>query len=283
MVSISDLHYAYDVKGSVHGRKILQGIHMDINPGEITGILGPNGSGKSTMLKNIQLFLEPNQGDITYFSVSHKDIQAKELAKQISLVPQKSGGGQSLRVKEMILLGRIPHMKSRWSGFVPEDYERVNRVIEALHLQDFENRFCHCLSGGEFQKVLLARALSQESPVLLLDEATANLDMHHAMEIMELVQGLATAGTAVAAVLHDFNLAASFCHRLIVMHKGKVFREGTPQEVLTSEVIREVYGIHAYVGHDEMGVPFVLPRKHGTAGESRKSVAREMANQEMAV
>ncbi|AHC14036.1 ABC transporter ATP-binding protein [Salinispira pacifica] len=262
MVIASKLHYAYADGETHHHKNILNGVDLDIRPGQVLGILGPNGSGKTTLLKNIQLFLKPDQGEITYDGIPHTNIKSGEIAKRVSLVPQKSGGGQSLKVKEMVLLGRIPHIANRWAGFSAHDYQIAKAVMESLDLVKFADRHCHCLSGGEFQKVLLARALCQESGILLLDEATANLDMHHSVEIMELVRKRAANGTTVAAVLHDLNLAAAFCDRVVFMHEGVVFRNGLPGETMTAEVIATVYGIDAYVSRDENGIPFVLPRRN---------------------
>ncbi len=261
MIDVKELKFAY---GTVPSQKepvyTLDGVSLEIKKGEIFGILGPNGSGKTTLLKNIQLFLKPAMGEITYFGQSHRELSARRISRMLSLVPQKSGGGMSLTVEEMIRLGRIPHMKNPWEGYSSEDKQVVDEVISRLGLEPFKSRQCHSLSGGEFQKVLLARALAQKSRILLLDEATANLDMRHCVEIMELVQQRAREGCTVVSVLHDLNLAAEFCHRMVLMKKGRVCYRGTPVELFKREVIKEIYDIDARVGYDEAGVPFVLPR-----------------------
>lgn len=256
MISTKDVHFTYKC-----GSKILNGVDLNLPPGEIVGILGPNGSGKSTLLKNIQLFLKPDSGEINYFNLNHNEIKISDLAKKMSLVPQVSSGGKSLSVKDMVLLGRLPHLESKWHGFSKHDHNIVDKILTNLKLKKFKERLCITLSGGEFQKVMLARALAQESSVLLLDEATANLDMNHSVEIMELVKKRAKSGVAVAAVLHDLNLAAAYCDRIIFMHKGRIYKNDTPLKTFTPEIIEKIYGFKAYVDYDNMGVPFVLPRK----------------------
>jgi iron complex transport system ATP-binding protein len=211
------------------------------------------------------LYLKPQDGRIAYFDIPHRDLSSRRLSKLLSLVPQKPEGGAALTVIEMITLGRLPHMESRWSGFSAEDREVVGEFMEKLGLVGFEHRNCHSLSGGEFQKVLLARALVQKSSILLLDEATANLDLHHSVDIMDLVRQFADGGGAVVAVMHDLNLAARFCDRVVLMKSGEVKYEGKPAEVYRTDVIREIYEIDAYIARDDDGIPFVLPRRNGAA------------------
>jgi iron complex transport system ATP-binding protein len=165
----------------------------------------------------------------------------------------------------MILLGRLPHLRNKWSGFSDSDRAVVDDVVSKLGLERFMHRKCHCLSGGEFQKVLLARALVQESEILLLDEATSNLDLHHSVEIMELVCTFAEEGGTVVAVMHDLNLAAKFCDRVVLMKEGKVRYEGPPADVYRRDVISDIYGIDSYISRDDEGNPFVLPRRKKNA------------------
>jgi iron complex transport system ATP-binding protein len=254
-----DLYFSYG------GDPILIGLSLDVYGGEILGVLGPNGSGKTTLLKNLLLYLKPKNGSITYYNGSSGELSEAELtsgaiAKLSSLVPQRSGGGGSLTVFEMVMLGRLPHLKSRWSGFSDLDHEMVEGVMEWLGILRFRDRPCLNLSGGEFQKVLLARALAQDTEILFLDEATANLDMHHAVEIMDLVRDRAGRGKTVIAVMHDLNLAAAYCDRVLLMKKGTVHYQGTPKQVYSPEVIRDIFGMDLYLSEDEEGVPFVLPR-----------------------
>lgn len=239
---------------------ILNGLTLAVRPGEIVGVLGPNGSGKTTLLKNLLLYLKPRVGSISYFGRAHTTLSSRELSRLAGLVPQKSGGGASLSAGEMVMLGRLPHLKSRWTGFSDHDRGVVERTMQCLDIHRFRDRHCSTLSGGEFQKVLLARALVQESSILFLDEATANLDMHHAIEIMDLVRDRVTAGGTAVAVMHDLNLAAGYCDRVVFLRDGVVRYEGAPRDVYRPDVVRDIFGVDLYVAEDDAGVPFVLPR-----------------------
>jgi iron complex transport system ATP-binding protein len=266
-VRTEKLAYSYEPHGGAKNStvQVLKELDIKIDTGKVVGILGPNGSGKTTLLKNLILYLKPQGGRIEYFGKPHADIHSRNLSKTLSLVPQRPGGGASLTVYEMIILGRLPHMENRWTGFSEADRAVVDSFIQKLGLQDLKHRKCHALSGGEFQKVLLARALVQESDILLLDEATSNLDPNHSVEIMELVRNFAGGGGTVVAVMHDLNLAARFCDRVVLMKNGKVKHHGTPHDVYTRSVIHDIYGIDSYISCDDVGVPFVLPRKNRTA------------------
>ena len=173
-LSVKNLSFQYRAPGKYHtATPVLDNLTVDITPGEFTGILGPNGSEKTTLLKNLLRYLEADCGDITIFQRPQKEYCSRELSQKMSLVPQKSRGGASLSVYEMVMLGRLAHMENRWSGYSDRDKSIVDQVIDVFDLEKFKERQCHCLSGGEFQKVLLARALVQQSNILLRDEATA--------------------------------------------------------------------------------------------------------------
>ncbi len=258
---------------SYSGDPILSGLTFAVRPGEIVGVLGPNGSGKTTLLKNLLLYLKPRVGSISYFGREHTTLSSRELSRLAGLVPQKSGGGASLSAGEMVMLGRLPHLQSRWSGFSDHDRAVVERTMQCLDIHRFRERQCSTLSGGEFQKVLLARALVQESSILFLDEATANLDMHHAIEIMDLVRDRVVAGGTAVAVMHDLNLAAGYCDRVVLLKDGVVRYEGAPREVYRPDVIRSIFGVDLYVAEDDAGVPFVLPR---VSRQHPKAVTRVM-------
>lgn len=260
----SNIEYSYrDSVGDV-----LRGLCASFGQREVVGILGPNGSGKTTLLKNLLLYLKPKSGVVSYFGKPHTEFSSRHLARNLALVPQRSGGGETLTVHEMVLLGRLPHLENRWTGYADPDLRAVDNVLAALDIEQFRNRPCASLSGGEFQKVLLARAFVQESEILLLDEATANLDMHHAVDIMDLVAAKASDGAAVVAVMHDLNLAAAYCDRVLLMKDGVVRYEGRPQEVYSEQVMREIYQAEARVDFDEDGVPFVLPRLNRKSREA---------------
>ena len=279
------LHFSYS------DAPILNGLDLTVRRGEIVGVLGPNGSGKTTLLKNLLVYLKPTSGSIAYYTpedltldaIPHaadsRDLTPGRLAKLAALVPQRSGGGGSLTVYEMVMLGRLPHLESRWAGFSDLDRDTVECTMHGLGILRFRDRSCATLSGGEFQKVLLARALVQETEMLFLDEATANLDMHHAVEIMDLVCERADDERTVVAVMHDLNLAASYCDRVVLMKDGVVRYEGAPREVYRPEVIRDIFGVDLYLSEDEDGVPFVLPRLAGRQERTERSRAKEYCRQ----
>jgi iron complex transport system ATP-binding protein len=253
------LHFGY-------GRQaVLRGVDLRLESGEFLGLLGPNGSGKSTFLKNLLGFLQASQGRLVYWdSTSQPD--CLELARRLAFVPQHTGLRGRVSVREAVMMGRLPHLKDRWAGFSEADYHLVDSTLCSLGISRFAERDLACLSGGELQKVVIARCLVQESDILLLDEATSGLDLNHAVEIMELMrQNVDTQGKTVVAVLHDLNLAAQYCDRIALLKDGKVRYLGLPSEVLKADVIEEIYGIRAEVGTDACGLPFVLPKRCSVA------------------
>ncbi|MFW6291501.1 MAG: ABC transporter ATP-binding protein [Spirochaetota bacterium] len=268
--------YSLEARGLTFGytdSPVLNELTLAVRPGELVGILGPNGCGKTTLLKNLLRYLKPVEGSVTIFdgetAVDANDLSSQELARLAALVPQRSGGGATLTVYEMVMLGRLPHMESRWTGFTDADRDIVECTLAGLRIDRFRNRQCSTLSGGEFQKVLLARALVQDSDILVLDEATANLDMHHAVELMDLVRDRLHDNRTVIAVMHDLNLAAAYCDRVVFVKNGAIRYEGPPARTFTTDVIRDIYDSDLYVGRDDHGVPFVLPR--AAAGGVRTS------------
>lgn len=241
-------------------REILKQLNVDIKKGKFTGILGPNGCGKSTFLKNILGYLTPTSGEVYFNENSTHILEKKEKAKIVSLVPQKSSLMTDMSVKDFVLMGRLPHLKSSWAGYTYEDKKKVDDNLEFLGLNRFSERVAVSLSGGEFQRVLLARALTQDPKILLLDEPTSALDLNHAVELLNKVRSLVIEKSLTGvAVLHDLNLAAMFCDELIMMKDGKIKFQGTPGEVLTEENLKDIYNLKAKVIKDEKGVPFVVP------------------------
>jgi iron complex transport system ATP-binding protein len=243
---------------SYRRREILRDISLCFGAGELTGLLGPNGCGKSTFLKNLLGFLQPRSGRIVYVS-------SEERSRGLAYVPQQSGLSTALTVREAVLMGRLPWLRDRWAGYDEEDRRKTEWIIEALALGPLAERDVLHLSGGELQKTLIARALVQEGDVLLLDEATSGLDINHCVEIMELMRRKARdEGKTIIAALHDLNLAAQFCDRVILLKKGEVQFDGHPREAFTGERIEAVYGLRVTVIHDERGTPVVVPCAEGS-------------------
>ncbi|MDR0624008.1 MAG: ABC transporter ATP-binding protein [Treponema sp.] len=246
---------------------VLEEISLSLRPGEFLGLLGPNGSGKSTFLKNLLGFLRPSRGRIV-FSGAETEPGREERARRLALVPQSSGLRAALSVRDLVLMGRLPHLRDRWTGYRRRDREKAEEVLAALGLSSMADRNVLSLSGGEMQKVIIGRCLVQEGDILLLDEATSGLDLNHTIEIMELMQRKAgEEGKTIVAVLHDLNLAAQYCDRIVLLKNGRLNRQGLPVEVLTAEVVEEIYGVRAVVKKDEYGRPVILPRRAEGAGE----------------
>ncbi|MDR1239733.1 MAG: ABC transporter ATP-binding protein [Treponema sp.] len=252
---------AQKISFAYYSRAVLEEISLSLRPGEFLGFLGPNGSGKSTFLKNLLGFLKPSHGRIV-FSGADQEPGREERARRLALVPQSSGLRAVLSVRELVLMGRLPHLRDRWAGYSKADRAKADEVLDALGLAAMAERNVLSLSGGEMQKVIIGRCLAQEGDIILLDEATSGLDLNHTIEIMELMRRKAgEEGKTVVAVLHDLNLAAQYCDRIVLLKNGRIRCQGLPGEVLTGEVVEEIYGIRAVVKQDEYGRPVILPRR----------------------
>lgn len=249
MIKIKNLIFSYGKN------RILENINFSANSGEILSIIGPNGSGKTTLLKCINRILN-SDGEILVDGINIKKLNQIDIAKIISYVPQDGYNFFPQTVFDMVLLGRKPYIS--W-GISKKDIEIVINCLNLIDLKEFALRYFNELSDGERQKVLLARALSQESKILLLDEPTSNLDLKHQYEIFKIIKKLTKENnTTVLSALHDLNLAARFSDRIIMLKNGKIFAEGKPFDVLTEENIFNVYGIKVVV-KKEMGFLNIVP------------------------
>ncbi|MDR2143850.1 MAG: ABC transporter ATP-binding protein [Treponema sp.] len=276
MLRAEGISFAY------HERLVLDDISLSLKAGEFLGFLGPNGSGKSTFLKNLLGFLTPVRGRVVFYDgenspdawhagTGNSAADRAERSRRLAFVPQNSRPAASLSVREMMLMGRLPHMRDRWSGYRKADKEKVEEVLVALGIAHMADRNVLSLSGGETQKVVIGRCLVQEGDILLLDEATSGLDLNHSVEIMELMRKKAgQEAKTIVAVLHDLNLAAQYCDRIVLLKNGRLRYQGSPAEILTGEVVEDIYGIRVVVKTDEYGRPFVLPRRSVPEGEKRQ-------------
>lgn len=225
-----------------YGRElVIKGVSFAIKRGEFLGIIGPNGSGKSTLLRLMSRVLTPQRGGVTFENKDITQMHLKDFCQKVSFVPQDTLINFSFTVQEIVLLGRIPHLK-RMQMEGPRDYavsEDALFLTDALHLK---NRQIDELSAGERQRVIVAKALAQEPVLLFLDEPTAHLDIAHQLQILNLLKKLNLKNNlTIVVVLHDLNLAAEFCSRIILLNEGEVFKEGSPTEVLTYQNIERVY------------------------------------------
>ncbi|MCL2474643.1 MAG: ABC transporter ATP-binding protein [Chloroflexi bacterium] len=231
-------------------------ISFEACPGEIIGLVGPNGSGKSTLIKCLLGILKPQQGTVYLNSQNLLKMLPVKLAHLLAYVPQNTERLPAITVFETVLTGRKPHM--HW--FVAEqDREICARVIIEMNLQELAERQLDELSGGERQRVLVARALAQQPQVILFDEPTASLDIRYQLELWELIQKNATDKKLISIVaVHDLNLAARYCHRLLFLKNGRLYQSGTPQETLTTQALRDIYDVNATISNLN-GMPHVLP------------------------
>jgi iron complex transport system ATP-binding protein len=219
----------------------LKGVDLQVNAGEILGILGPNGSGKSTLLKIMDGLLVPEEGEVFMRGASLKDLGRLELAREVAMVAQENYFRFSFSCLEVVLMGRFPHLKSlQFEG--ERDLNAAIDALTATHALEFSDRSINDLSGGERQRVLLARALAQEPSIILLDEPTSFLDLKYKREVFRMIHSLRRdKALGVVIVTHDIDLIAQYCHRLIMMKNGYVYETGDPEKVITAANIEEVY------------------------------------------
>lgn len=256
-ISIENTTFSYGLSEE----NLLDGINLNIEKGKFIGILGPNGCGKSTLLKVILKYLNPKEGIIKIENKELKEYTQSELAEILSFVPQKSSLTMPLTVEDVVYMGRVPYMKNKWTGFDREDREKVEKIMQMLKIDKFKNRVIFSLSGGEFQRVLLARALAQNTNIMLLDEPTSALDMNYALEIMKLTSYFVQNESLTAVmVLHDLNLASMYCDSIILLKNGKIAYEGTPKELFRPEILEEIYGFNCEVIENN-GFSYVIPNK----------------------
>lgn len=256
MCKVENLFY------SIEEKKILNDISFNVGKGEILGILGPNGSGKSTLLKTLLNYLKKNKGHIHIKDMAIEKYKQKDLAKTIAFVPQKPKLSMSLTVYDFILLGRIAHIKNSLSSYAKDDYNYVNNIIKILKLENFKERDVHSLSGGEFQRVLMGRALAQNPEILILDEATAAMDMNYALKLMNLTESLVKNHNLTAiTVLHDLNLAALYCDKVVFLKEGKIKYFGSVKELFQEEILEEIYGFKCNIIQNAHGRPSIIPLK----------------------
>ena len=244
---------------------VLQGLDLQLEKGCCYGVLGPNGSGKTTFLDLLCGLLVPETGTITLCGRLLADWNHWQLARKVALVPQDFVVRFGFTVREVVEMGRHPHL-GRFAGLDSRDHELVDVVMEELGIAVFGDRPVTRLSGGEKQRVAVARALAQDPEVLLLDEATSNLDIFHSLSILATIRSrIREQGLTVVAALHDLNLATFFCDRLIFLKNGRLVCQGPIDEVLRAEIIHEVYGVEAEVRQDEFsGCRQVSFRASGT-------------------
>lgn len=225
-------------------QRIVQHVNLQVQTGEIIGLVGPNGSGKSTLLRSIYRVLRPCAGHILLNSDDIWKFNAREAARRTGVVVQESLTDFAFTVREVVQMGRTPH-KRLLDRETSEDEQIVNEALRRVQMLHYSERNYNTLSGGEKQRVQIARALAQQPKLFVLDEPTNHLDIQHQLELLELIRDLKM---TTLLTLHDLNLAAAYCHRLYVLSHGKIVAEGKPEEALTPAMIEQVFNVHAVVG-----------------------------------
>lgn len=231
----------------IEGKRLVDQVLFDVQPGEFIGLVGPNGSGKSSLLRAIYRVLKPDAGRVVHLGDDVWKLSARDAARRTAVVAQERMGEFDFSVRELVQMGRTPH-KRLLDGDSPADHAIVERCLAEVGMSHCATRSFLTLSGGEKQRVLVARALAQQALFLVLDEPTNHLDIRHQLELLALIRRLKT--TTLAA-LHDLSLAARYCDRLLLIHAGRLVASGAPADVLTAERIREVYGVNATVSHGD--------------------------------
>ncbi|WP_274627091.1 ABC transporter ATP-binding protein [Arvimicrobium flavum] len=233
-----------DVTASLGGVPVLHGVSFAVRPGEFVGLIGPNGAGKSTLLRSI-LGLTPSTGTVAFDGRNAGSMSARERAASVAYLAQERDVAWPVPVEMVVSLGRAPY-RSPFAPLTSGDREAIDSAMRRMDVEAFRDRSATELSGGELARVLIARALAQETPLLLADEPTAGLDPSHQVSLMRMFTDLAAEGRSVLATLHDLGLAARWCSRLLLLERGRIIADGAPEDVLTPERIREVYGVTAY-------------------------------------
>jgi iron complex transport system ATP-binding protein len=235
--------------------RVLDGVDIAVDRGSFVGLVGPNGAGKTTLLRTLAGALDPDAGRVVLDGTDATALDQRAVARRVALVPQEPALDFSFSVRQVVEMGRHPHVPRFGDD---DDPERVGAALDRTATAPLADRPVTELSGGERRRVLLARAVAQDTPALLLDEPTASLDVHHTVRTLELVSTLVADGRAALAAIHDLDVAARYCDELVVLADGAVVGAGTPEDVLTADVVERAFGGRATVGRDPVtGTPSV--------------------------
>ncbi|MDK2563099.1 ABC transporter ATP-binding protein [Romboutsia sedimentorum] len=251
-----------NLRFSIDKKEILKGISFDVPKGSFIGVIGPNGCGKSTLLKNIYRLHKPSSGSIILDDKELSKMKDKECAKEIAVLAQEGSSQFDFTVEQIVKMGRYPY-KSMFEDYSKNDLKMVKDMLKKVGLDDYSGRSFSKLSGGEKQRTLIARALVQNTDFLILDEPTNHLDIGYQIQLMDLVKSL---NITTLSAIHDMNIASMYCDYIVVMKKGQVIKFGTVEEVITSEMLKEVFGVNAYVGinpiNKKLQVSFMHTHEH---------------------
>lgn len=252
VIELSNINFSYNVKN------VLQDINLIIEKGEFIGIIGPNGAGKSTILRIIAGILKKFSGSLRIVGRDIKTIRQKELAQIVGFVPQETHFQHNYLVEDIISMGRYPYLEP-FQHFKKEDIETMEWAIAKSGLNELRKRPVNSISSGERQMVVIGRALVQKPQILLLDEPTSHLDIQHQVAIMKLLKDLNQQGMTIVIVNHDLNVASQFCEKLVLLHRGRIYKIGTPEMIIDKELLMDVYGVETEVIiHPEKNIPQIF-------------------------
>lgn len=254
---------------------VFQNLDLKILPGKVTTLIGTNGSGKSTILKALSRLLAPTGGTVCLDGESIHRMPTKEVARKLAVLPQGAQAPSGITVRDLVEYGRYPY-RARLSGLTRKDEEIINWVLECTNMSDMADREMDQLSGGQKQRAWIAMALAQKTGILFLDEPTTYLDISHQLEILQLLKHLnRKQGVTVVMVLHDLNHAIMFSDRLVIIKNGVKYMEGTPEQVVTPHMLRDVFDVEAeVVKHPILNVPVCLP--YGVRGQIFEQEEKEL-------
>ena len=230
--------------------EVLKDVSIQAKNNQFIGIIGPNGSGKSTLLKCVYRVLKPDNGAVYLDQKELSSMSVKDSAKKIAVVAQHNFYNFDFKIEEVVMMGRAPHKRALERDNA-EDYRIVNECIEKVGMSSFKGRSFSTLSGGEQQRIILARALAQQTDCIILDEPTNHLDIKYQLQLLDIVKHL---DRTIISAIHDLNIAAMYCDYLYAMKDGKVVASGTPREILTPDLIEQLYEVRAEVTEDSSGL-----------------------------
>lgn len=264
MISFREVTASY----ASRGRKALDSVSFEAREGEITAVVGPNGSGKSTLVRAMLRRIDLSRGTIALNNRDVRGMTASEVAMAVAILPQREDPVFPLTVEGYVGLGRYPRL-GLWKNESTGDGDAVTRAMRRAEVADFLTRKTDQLSGGEWQRVRIARALAQESQAIVLDEPTTFLDIAHEMALFELLDSLAREGLAVLVVSHELNLVSRFASKIVLLREGKVVAAGTPADVMRSDILERVFDWPLHVSHDSMlGAPSLFPLRRPAVNDS---------------
>ena len=241
-----------NLSATLSGRRVVDGVSLTVGKGSFTGLIGPNGAGKSTFLRAC-LGLVPASGAVRLDGIDLSALRPAERARHLAYLPQERETAWAMSVEAVVALGRLPH-HARFAAPSQRDRAATEAALARMDLSAFRHRAVTSLSGGERARVLIARALAQETPVLLADEPLAGLDPQHQIALMRLFRELAAEGRIVVASMHDLTLAARWCDRLLLLKGGQAHAQGRPEDVLTARILEDVYTVEAFIGRAAGGL-----------------------------